>query len=130
MKNKGTLLKALTCLLLIPCFVIPFVSVFNVQTITGNTTVEYDKSTELTITPNPGYYISSVIVDGTEIDFKTIDNEIFSVNANGVGTYVFKNVQAGHLIKVVLPVPFGPNMHKTSPFSMEKLISLNISSPS
>ena len=38
MKNKGTLLKALTCLLLIPCFVIPFVSVFNVQTITGNTT--------------------------------------------------------------------------------------------
>ena len=33
-----------------------------------------------------------------------------------------------HLIKVVLPVPFGPRIHKTSPLPMEKLISENISS--
>ena len=35
-----------------------------------------------------------------------------------------------HLIKVVFPVPFGPRIHKTSPFLIEKLISEKISSSS
>lgn len=36
MKNKGLLLKLLTCVLLIPCFVIPFVSVFAGVSVTGS----------------------------------------------------------------------------------------------
>lgn len=37
MKNKNLLLKALTCLLLIPCFVMPFVAMFASQTVAGST---------------------------------------------------------------------------------------------
>ena len=38
MKNKNLLLKGLTCLLLIPCFIIPFVSLFAGIGITGSIT--------------------------------------------------------------------------------------------
>lgn len=38
MKNKNLLLKVLACLLLIPCFVMPFVAMFASQTIAGSTT--------------------------------------------------------------------------------------------
>ena len=38
MKNKSLLLKALTCLLLVPCFVIPFITMFVSNSIVGDTT--------------------------------------------------------------------------------------------
>ncbi|MBQ9790174.1 MAG: hypothetical protein IJW24_01085 [Clostridia bacterium] len=38
MKNKNLVMRGLVCLLLVPCFVIPFVSMFVGQTVVGNTT--------------------------------------------------------------------------------------------
>lgn len=37
MKNKNLLLKVLTCLLLIPCFILPFIAMFSSQTVAGST---------------------------------------------------------------------------------------------
>ena len=42
MKNKGLIMKLISCVLLIPCFVIPFVSLFNVVSSTGNTSTTGD----------------------------------------------------------------------------------------
>ena len=56
-------------------------------TITGNTTVNYNGSTTLNITPYDGYGIADVKVDGTSIGVK------FS--------YTFENVTKNHTIEVI-----------------------------
>lgn len=58
--------------------------------IAGNTTVNYNDNATFTITPNTGYGIVDVKVDGTSVGAKT--------------SYEFKNVVKNHTIEVVFGV--------------------------
>ncbi len=58
--------------------------------ITGNTTVNYNNNTTFTITPNTGYGIVEVKVDGTSV--------------GAVTSYEFKNVMKNHTIEVIFGV--------------------------
>ena len=64
-------------------------------TISGETTVEYNSSTALTITPEDGYYISGIFVGESET------SEEFELNQDGTYVYTFSNVVENKTIKVV-----------------------------
>ncbi len=57
---------------------------------TGTTTVNYGANQTYTITPNTGYSIASVLVDGSSV--------------GAVGTYTFSNVTANHTISATFTI--------------------------
>ena len=73
-------------------------------TITESTEVVWGENLNIIISPKIGYEISKVIVNESEIDFKTISSEIFSIDENGVGTYKLKNIKKDYEIKVVFEI--------------------------
>ncbi|MGN1012894.1 MAG: hypothetical protein ACI4ON_03585 [Clostridia bacterium] len=64
-------------------------------TITGNTTVNYNGSTTLNITPNTGYHIVDVKVDG--------------VSKGAIDSYNFENVTNNHTIDVLFSDEYNVN---------------------
>jgi len=74
---------------------------------TGAVTVNYGASQAFTMTPNTGYQIASVLVDG--------------VSVGALGTYTFSNVQANHTISasfsLIPPTDNPPTVSLTSPLN-------------
>jgi len=60
----------------------------------GNFTLNHGDNKEFTITPNPGYHVAQVLVDGTLVT---------TIPAEG-GTYIFTNVIANHTINATFAI--------------------------
>ena len=91
----------------------------------GNVYVPQGSNQSYAITPNPGYVITSVTVDGT--------------NAGTAGSYTFTNVMTGHTVAAAFsPAPIqltvtsaqsAPNPAGTTTNSYGSLINASVSSP-